>query len=159
MVNSGLNELNGSCGTNVISRPRIAPDDRKRSRPAKLSEPPSTLAFGGNAPRMVRDSVVLPQPDSPTSPMISPAASDRFTPSSPRALPASVTNDTARSRTDSNSADIASHPRIEHVTQAVTQQVEPHHHQQDRHAGCRRVPPGLRQEAAAFRDHAPPLGC
>src|ERR1700761_6363477 len=158
MVNRGLNEVNGSCGTKVISRPRTRSEDRSRSWPLKVREPPAIIAFAGSAPRIVRASVVLPQPDSPTRPMISPGWSERLTPSSTRATPASVVKDTDRSRTDNSSASIAPHPRIEHVAQPVTEQVEAHPHQQDRDAWSRGIPPGLWQKAAAFGDHAAPFG-
>src|ERR1035438_3085263 len=40
---------------------------------------PATLVFAGNNPRMERASVLLPDPDSPSIPIISPGASSKLT--------------------------------------------------------------------------------
>src|SRR5581483_5335070 len=153
---------------NVMARPRMrapasAGGSASKSSPAKSILPPSIAAFGGSTPRMARASVVLPQPDSPTSPMISPRRSDRLTVSSTRATPLSAWNETDKPAMSSNGCasggtiDAPPDPRVEHIAQPVAKQVEAHHDEQDRDPRRGRVPPGLRQEFAAFRDHAPPI--
>src|SRR5689334_676189 len=58
--------------------PRISPSERvDRSRPSKITRPP----VGGSRRRMQRPVVVLPQPDSPTRPSVSPRPISKLTPS------------------------------------------------------------------------------
>ena len=97
---------------------------------------------------MARASVVLPQPDSPTSPMISPRRIVRFTPSSTFATPRSVPNETRRFSTSRrlSSGASTSNPWIENVAKAVTQQVEGHHDKEDRKPGGQCIPPRLGEE-------------
>src|SRR5436190_14548337 len=154
---------------NVIARPRIrvpasAGDRASRSSPAKTIPPLSIAALAGRTPRIARASVVFPQPDSPTRPMISPRRSDRLTLSSTRATPLSAWNESDSAVTSSSGGAASpgtvgapSDARVEHVAQSVAQQVEPHDDEQDRDARRGRVPPRLRQEFAAFRDHAAPF--
>src|SRR5262249_54227274 len=163
-VNSGLKEPKGSCGMNVMRRPRTSCAMRrcgmaKRSSPANQMLPVSALAFPARMPRMVLASVVLPQPDSPTRPMISPARIVRLTPSSTLAAPASVAKVTQRwSTSRSLSPGVAtSDPWVKHVAQAIAQKIEAHHDQEDGKARRQRGPPGLGQELAGFGDHAAPL--
>src|SRR5215470_3243939 len=103
-------------------------------------------------------SVVLPQPDSPTSPMISPGRIVRLTPSSTRAGPNSVANETKRFSTSRrlSPAGGTADPRIENVTQAVAQEIEAHHDEKDRKPRSERVPPRLGQELARLGNHAAP---
>src|SRR5215472_14103190 len=163
-VNSGLKEPKGSCGMNVMRRPRTSCAIRrcgmaKRSSPANQMLPVSALAFPARMPRMVLASVVLPQPDSPTRPMISPVRIVRLTPSSTLAAPASVTKETRRVSTSRRlSPGVAtSDPWIEDIAQAVAQKIEAHHDQENGKARRQRGPPGLGQELARFGDHATPL--
>src|ERR1051326_397791 len=149
-----------------MARPRISSADSrapisKRSRPSNRIAVPVTRALGGSAPRMVRARVVLPQPDSPTRPMISPRRKARLTASSTCAVPPSVEYVTETSRTDSRSTSIGTSRelRVQSVPQPVAQQIETDDDQQDRDARRGRVPPGVRQILAAFGDHAAPLGC
>src|SRR5262249_49099761 len=127
--------------------------------PAKPMRPASCRALAGSMPRMALARVVLPQPDSPTRPMISPARSVRLTPSSTLAVPASVRKETRRLSTSSRlSPGVAtSHPWVEHVAQAIAQKIEAHHDEKDGKAGRQRGPPGLGQELARFGDHAAPF--
>src|SRR5215470_18590883 len=138
------------------SRGRFA----SKSSPANRMVPPSVRAFFAIVPRIALASVVLPQPDSPTSPMISPGRIVRLTPSSTRAGPDSVANETKRFSTSRRlaSAGGTADPRVEHVTQAVAQEIEPHHDEEDRKPGRERVPPRLGQELARLGNHPAPLG-
>src|ERR1051326_8464018 len=131
-----------------------------KSFPAKWMVPPAVRAFLAMVPRIAFASVVLPQPDSPTRPMISPGRMVRLTPSSTRAGPDSVANETKRFSTSRRlaSAGGTADPRVEDVTQAVAQEIEPHHDEEDREAGRERVPPGLGQELARLGNHAAPFG-
>src|SRR5438270_243674 len=167
MGNSGLNDVNGSWGMNVIARPRTrsftaAGSSRRRSVPLKRTSPARMRAApSGRMPRIARARVVLPQPLSPTSPTTSPVSMSRFIPSSTCAGPRSVAKSTRNPRTASSSAiarrAAAAQPRIEHIAQAVAEQVEAHDGEEDRQARRRRVPPRVRQELARLRDRPPPL--
>src|SRR5262245_8999410 len=165
--NTGLNEVDGSCGMKVIARPRTrsfttAGSSRSRSAPLKRTSPPRMRAGpAGRIPRIARASVVLPQPLSPTSPTTSPGAMSRLMPSRTWATPPSVTKSTRRPRTESSSAiaggAAATQPRVEDVAQAITQQVEAHHGEEDGQARRRRVPPRIRQKLARLGDGPAPL--
>src|SRR5207302_9182292 len=111
--------------------------------------------------------VVLPQPLSPTSPTTSPGAISRLIPSSTRAGPRSVPKLTSSPRTESSCRAGACPPPppsaivhrpaapqagIEHVAQAVAEQVEAHDGEEDGQTGGQRVPPGGGQELARLRD-------
>src|ERR1043166_4871352 len=111
-------------------------------------------------PRMARARVVFPQPDSPTSPMISPRRIVRLTPSSTFATPPSVLKETRRFSTSRRLSPGAStsDPRIENIPQAVAQQVEAHHDKEDREPGRQCIPPGLREELTGLGNHPPPFG-
>src|SRR5262245_767454 len=88
--------------------------------------------------------------------------------SSTRAGPWSVGNWTLSPRTERRSVIALDGPararrraadaRVEHVTQAVAQEVEAHDGEEDGEAGGCRVPPGVGQELAGLGDRAAPLG-
>src|SRR5262245_36868533 len=129
--------------------------------------PPLIRPPGGSTPRTVRASVVLPHPLSPTSPTTSPGAMARLMRSSTCATPWSVANSTDRSLTERRSAigrpggpggaARAADARVEHVAQAVAQEVEAHDGQEDGDAGRGGVPPRVGQELARLGDGAAPL--
>src|SRR5262249_10774308 len=162
--NSGLKEPKGSCGMKVMRRPRTSLSTCRggiasRSLPAKRIDPASRRALLARMPRIALARVVLPQPDSPTNPMTSPARTAKLTPSSTLATPCSVANETRRfsiSRRLSRGACTAN-PWIEDIAQPVAQEIEPHHHEKDRKSRGQRVPPSLGQEFARFGDHASPF--
>src|SRR5262245_45255244 len=164
---TGLNEVEGSCGMNVIARPRTrsfttARSSPRRSAPLKRTSPLRMRAGpAGRMPRIARASVVLPQPLSPTRPTTSPGAMSRLMPSRTWAMPPSVTKSTRRPRTESRSAiacgAAAAQPRVEDVTQAVAQQIEAHHGEKDGQARRRRVPPRIGEELARLGDGPAPL--
>src|SRR5690242_3949586 len=113
-----------------------------KSSPSKLMLPAEIFALGARMPSIVRASVVLPEPDSPTSPMMRPRAMVRLTPSSTRAAPPSVAKPTLRSRISTSGLAVmrAPEPGIEYVAQAISQQIEPHHDDEDGEPRCERVP-------------------
>src|ERR1043166_4967547 len=86
----------------------------------------------------------------PTAHMLSRGGMVRLTPSSTRAGPASVANETKRFSTSRilASGRGTADPRIEGVAQAVAQQIKTHHHQEDRKPGRESVPPRFGQELA-----------
>src|SRR5690348_10874219 len=143
-----------------VSFARLRGGILSRSSPAKRIVPPAVRAFLAMVPRIAFARVVLPQPDSPTSPMISPGLIARLTPSSTWASPASVANDTRRRSTSRrlSPGDATTDPWIEDIAQAVTQEIEAHHDEEDGEARRQRGPPRFRQELARLRDHAPPFG-
>ena len=87
-VNSGFSDAIGSCRIMAMRLPRTcrisASDFRTRSSPSNIIWPATMRAAGGSTRRMVSASVLLPEPDSPTMPNVSPA------------LIVSVTSSTAR---------------------------------------------------------------
>src|SRR5690348_4879724 len=110
--------------------------------------------------RRITDSAVtlLPEPDSPTRPSVSPGCTVKLTPSTARTTPASVSKYVRRSRTSSSGLRILATPGagIEPVTDSVSEEVETHHHGEDGEARERRAPP-LLHELAAFRHHGAPF--
>src|SRR6516225_7445012 len=164
--NSGLKDPKGSCGMKVILRPRISLSACQRgivsrSSPAKRIDPASRRALLAKMPRIALASVVLPQPDSPTSPMISPGRIVKLTPSSTLATPCSVANETRRfstSRRLSPGAGTAN-PWIEDIAQPVAQEIEAHYDDKDGKSRRQGVPPGLGQELARIGDHASSFRC
>src|SRR6185437_6556160 len=118
---------------------------------------PPTMRAGSSSSRMIDFAqTLLPEPDSPTMPNVSPARWSKLTPSTARTGPASVRNQVRRSRTRSSTSAVSG-MRIEPVAQAVADEVEAHHHRQDGEPGKRRHPPLLHQ-LPPLTDHRPPLG-
>ena len=107
MVSTGLSEVIGSWKTTASSGPRSlrsASGGRvARSRPPSITRPLSRARLGSNC-RMVRDSMVLPQPDSPTTPRVRPGARLRSTLSTARKAPRGVGSSTDTPSTDSKGA-------------------------------------------------------
>ena len=60
---------------------------------------PETRAPGGSSPIRARESMVLPEPDSPTSPRASPGAMRRETSATGRTQPVGVGSSTVREQT------------------------------------------------------------
>src|SRR5690606_40458597 len=131
----------------------------RMSMPSKRMDPPSFRAFGGRMPSTERASVVFPQPDSPTRPIMAPRRMLKLTPSRTRTIPASVPKLILRSRTSSSRSVLMTAPDawIEDVAQPVPEEIEAHHDDEDREARRQGIPPGLRQELPRLRDHAAPL--
>ena len=104
MVSTGLSEVIGSWNTTASERPRNlrrrSGSSRTRSCPSNITRPLSFAFFGSNC-RMARDSMVLPQPDSPTTPRVRPAPMARSTRSTARRLPRGVGRSTETSSTES----------------------------------------------------------
>ena len=77
IVSTGLSEVIGSWNTTASDRPRslrsFSGESCSRSCPSNITRPESFAFFGSNC-RIARDSMVLPQPDSPTTPSVLPGA-------------------------------------------------------------------------------------
>src|SRR3984957_4690506 len=118
---------------------------------------PATMRAGSSSRFMIDfAATLLPEPDSPTMPSVSPRRSVKLTPSTARTTPASVKNQVRRSVTRS-SRSASSCMWVEPVTQAVAHEVEADDNSQEGKAGECRDPP-LRDEFAAFGDHRSPFG-
>src|SRR5665213_3066826 len=117
---------------------------------------PATMRAGSSS-KFIIDfaATLLPEPDSPTMPRVSPRRSVKLTPSTARTTPASVKNQVRRSLTCS-SGSASSGIRVEPVAQAVAYEVEADYHRQDRYAREGRHPP-LRDQLAPFGDHGAPF--
>src|SRR5215469_9208918 len=83
MLKSGFSDAIGSCRIIAICRPRIRRISRGRlwvsSSPANSMPPPTMRAADGSRPTIDRQVVVLPHPDSPTRPIVSPSLSVKLT--------------------------------------------------------------------------------
>ena len=107
--NTGFSAVMGSWKIIAISLPRMRANSSSgrpaRSRPPNSMLPLTTLPGGdGIRPSNASPVTVLPHPDSPTRPSVSPGARSKLTRSTARTTPCSVANSTARSRTRSNGA-------------------------------------------------------
>src|SRR6266508_3776441 len=95
MVSTGLSEVIGSWKIMPISRPRTrrisSSPSVRRSRPLKMTWPPTMRPAGGATRRIMLSAVTdLPHPDSPTSATVSPASTSHDTPSTARTTPPRV---------------------------------------------------------------------
>jgi hypothetical protein len=103
MVTTGLSEVIGSWNTIAISAPHRAffclDDFPISSSPAYVTEPVVTELALVLRPMIERDSTVLPEPDSPTTPSVRPRASENDTPSTARTAPAGTAKCVLRSST------------------------------------------------------------
>src|SRR5271163_536847 len=119
-----------------------------RFLPSKRSSP-ETTAPSGSSPIKASAVIVLPEPDSPTIPRLSPADAENDISRTTRRGPRGVGRSTARSTTSSSISAPRPQTRIERVAQSVAEQIESEHAERDREAGedrqsRRHVHPGLR---------------
>ena len=106
MVITGFNELIGSWKTIAISAPqssRISLSLRGiKSRPLNMTRPLRRTFVFGSRFMIDRAKIVLPEPDSPTTPEGRASLKERFTPSTARTRPRGVRKWVLRSTTSSN---------------------------------------------------------
>src|SRR5215468_6402302 len=96
-------------------------------------------------PSRVSVETLLPEPDSPTMPRISPGKMSYDTPSTAWTIPSSVLNSTTRSLIErSGSGTHSPLLRVERVPEAVADEVDAKDDQDDRQAREDRQPPLLR---------------
>src|ERR1035437_50040 len=163
MVRTGFRLVMGSWKIIAISLPRssrISASSRPiRSSPSNKTWPPSIRPAGAGSSRITaRFVTLLPQPDSPTRPSVSPSSRSKETPFTAWTVPSWVRNRTIRSRTDRRATPLPLQARVESPAQPVAQQIEPDGADHDR--GTREedeVRSGL-QEAARVGEHLAPLG-
>ena len=83
-VNSGFNAVIGSWKIMEIFPPRSwrisLGESLKISLPSKMASPAATRTLGPKSPVMDKEVRLFPQPDSPTSPSVSPFPSSKLTP-------------------------------------------------------------------------------
>src|SRR5262245_25848575 len=160
IVKTGLSDVIGSWNTMAMRAPRTrrmaSSSLSSRSSPSRRTRP-AVMRPGAGTSRMIdSDVTLLPQPDSPTRPSISPRSIEKLMPSTARTAPALVSNCVRRPSTASNATALDLEPRIERVAQPVTEQVDGEHGQHDREAGKRRQPPRRRHVVAAVGQHPSP---
>src|ERR1700733_7563436 len=150
----------GSWKTIASSSPRKARSSFffifSRSLPLNIAVP-LTMRPGGCGIRPRIDSVLtlLPDPDSPTIPSVSPGKTSYVMSSTAWTTPSSVLNSTARfliERTGSGTNSPLR--RIERVAQPVADEVHAENDQHDRQAGEDRQPPLLRVRLPALHEVA-----
>src|ERR687897_3669008 len=145
-----------------ISRPRTDRSSRSlicsRSRPSNSAVPPVTLPARAKIPSNASDVTLLPQPDSPTIPSVSPGAMSNEMPLTAWIVPRRVQNSTRRSRTDRRALRPATELRVECLAEAVADQVEAEHRDHDREAGDDRQVDRRREVLVRVGQHRPPLG-
>src|SRR4051812_2469755 len=92
------------------------------------------------SPITVRNDTLLPEPDSPTTPRVSPRATEKETPSTAFTRPSSVGKLTCRSVTSRSCSGMGWSPRlglralllrVERVAQTVTEEVHTEHDDED----------------------------
>ncbi len=103
IVKTGLRLDIGSWKIIEMSLPRSRPISRlerpSSSAPWNRIDPDTTSPGWGTRPRIDRHVTLLPEPDSPTSPSVSPARISNETPLAARTTPCEVANIVTRSRT------------------------------------------------------------
>src|SRR5919197_1177914 len=151
IVSTGFRLVIGSWKIIAICRPRTRRSARclswRRSRPSKRAEPERTRPARGSRPRRASAVTLLPQPDSPTIPSVSPGPISNEIPLTACTVPPPVQKWTRRSSTLSNGslrtaarrpapaeepedlplpepAHAAAELRVERLAQAVADQVE-----------------------------------
>src|SRR6185369_451859 len=171
MVKSGFSDAIGSCRITAICRPRIRRSSRwllrVRSSPSKSTRPPTMRPARGKSPTIERHVVVLPLPDSPTSPRVSPSRRVKLTPSTALTTraPPKVKKCVWRPATCKTASRLATAlgealqiPQlgIEPNAQPVAEQLGREHDQQDARPRKDREPPlAGHQGGARLREHEP----
>src|SRR5262245_11105602 len=122
------------------------------------------MRAGGMGRRRITENAVtlLPQPDSPTTPSVSPASMARSTPSTACTMPSYVAKWVRSPRISSKRSIIARlhyFPRIEGIAQPITDVVDRQHREKDRDSRNQRPVRrdvqrilGVEQDAAPGRD-------
>src|SRR6266550_2953844 len=146
-VSTGLSEVIGSWKFIATSLPRTRRSSFffsfSRSRPLNIAVPLTIRPGGwGIRPSSASVETLLPEPDSPTIPSVSPGKSSYETPSTAWTIPSSVLNSTTRSLIARSGS--GTHPPllgIERVPEAVADEVDAKDDGHDRQAWEDRQPP------------------
>src|SRR4030043_1976990 len=103
-------------------------DSFRMSTPSKRISPPAIRPGGRGTRRMMELAVtVLPQPDSPTSPKVSPASIVKLTSSTALRTPPRTSKYVLRLRTSRRELAVMAlipQPRVQGVTQAIAEEVK-----------------------------------
>ena len=122
IVMTGLSELIGSWKTIATSAPQMWRISLSlsvtRSRPMNMTLPERRTFSFGRRFMIDRARIVLPDPDSPTTPSVVPRASVRLTPSTARTRPRGVRKCVFRSVTSSSGPESASGASLKAVADA-----------------------------------------
>src|SRR6202034_3478550 len=127
------------------------------SLPSKRIEP-EACAPSGVSPISASAVIVLPEPDSPTTPRLSPSASENDVRSTTRCDPPGAGRSTASSATSSSILGSRLQFRIERVAQAVAEKIEAEHAERDRDAGIERESRRVVENVLGVGEHLAP-GC
>src|SRR2546423_1438397 len=162
IVSTGFREDIGSWKIIAISRPRIPRSARSlcriRSRPSNSARPLRTRPLRASRPRTASDVTLLPHPDSPTIPSVSPRAISKETPLTAYTVPRRVENSTLRSSTPRSGSLAFTQLRVERLAQTVADQVEAEHREDDRDARDDREERGRLEVVVHVREHRSPFG-
>src|SRR5947209_14080381 len=101
---------------------------------------------------------LLPEPDSPTIPSVSPGNTSYVTPSTACTTPSSVLNSTVRSRIERIGSGTYPLRRIERVAQSVADEVDAEHDEHNRKAWERHEPPVVGRDVLTVCDQLPERG-
>src|ERR1041384_4080104 len=163
IVSTGFNDVIGSWKIIAISLPRILRSSLSRSvsrsRPPKSVVPPVTRPARGRMPSSESAVTLLPQPDSPTMPSVSPAATSNEMPLTAWTVPRWVWNSTRRPSTwrRAGELDPATQFGVEGFAEGVADQVEAERRDHDRDAGEDREPRCDLEVLIRARQHRAPL--
>src|SRR5205823_11327351 len=158
IFSTGFKDVIGSWNTIATSPPRSRRsslfDIFRRSLPSNVASPLRIRPGGcGISPRIASWLTLLPDPDSPTMPRVSPGNTSNDTPSTAWTTPSSVANSTTRSRIERiGSGTRSALGRVEGVAKPVTDEVDAEDDQHDRQARERDQPPHARRHVLAVVD-------
>src|SRR5262249_23287165 len=121
---------------------------------------------GPSRRRIESATVLLPEPDSPTSPSTLPGWIEKETPSTARTTPRPVANCVRRPSTSRTAVlmrrlsmqVVAHHARVEDVAQPAAEEVEADHGDEHRNPGADRHPGDDGHVGPALADHQAPVG-
>src|SRR5882724_11952524 len=164
-VKQGLRLVIGSWKIMAMSLPMIRRRARaerpSRSVPAKIKRSAVTRPGQGISPMTASMLTLLPEPDSPTTPTISPESSVMSRPSTARKAPRWVWKSTDKLRISSSATRVPASAlqfRIERIAQPVAQKVEREHGHEDGDAGEIHDPGRAQEEFPGVGHHGPPFG-
>src|ERR1035437_4455402 len=163
IVRTGFRLVIGSWKIIAMSRPRSSRIEASgsfvRSSALKRTWPFSMCPAGCGRRRMTaRFVTLLPLPDSPTRPSVSPSSRSKETPFTAWTVPSWVRNRTIRSRTDRRATPLPLQARVESLAQAVAQEIEADGAEDDNRAREEDEVRSRLQEATRVGQHLAPLG-
>src|SRR6202167_5612714 len=161
MLWSGLSAVIGSWKIMAMRSPRncrIVSSPRPTSSRSSNRIDPETCAPSGVRAISASAVIVLLEPDSPTTPRLSPSPSENDVRSTTRCNPLGVPTSTASSETSSSMSAPGLQFRIERVAQSVAKQVETQNAERDRNARIERESGGVVEDVLGVGEHLAPRG-